>query len=410
MKKRCAIYTRVSTTMQAEKDYSSCDAQRDRIENYIKSQEDLEWFREYRDPGFTAANINRPALQEMMRDIESGKVDCVLTYKIDRLTRSSKDFYNLIEVFDNKGVTYVSVTEHFNTASAAGRLLRNIMLTFAQFEREMTSERVRDKCQQNAMKGLWGGGYIPYGYQRSKKGTLTHHPKSAKWVPLIFEKFSETKCVADTYQFVKDHRLVHDHLHRVVTINSVKRMLHNPVYIGKIRWRDQIFDGQHKPLVSKELFDHVQQLKQKRNRKKKCNRIYSLKQLITCSECGSNMGISFTNKAKRQYYYYECFKVKHRGKDKCSIKRVNAEKIEHFLSDYICRIADDTQYIESIAYRKLTQSSAGGRSGLELETGALNSLSFSISTTLKQLKSKLESRSKTERMLALQKTIKGIVY
>jgi site-specific DNA recombinase len=283
--KKCAVYTRVSTAMQAEKNYSSCDAQRDRIENYIKSQDDLELLKEYRDPGFTASNVNRPALQEMMRDINSGLVDCVLTYKIDRLTRSSKDFYNIIEVFDTKGVTYVSVTEHFNTASAAGRLLRNIMLTFAQFEREMTSERVRDKCQQNAMKGLWVGGITPLGYKRNKNGVLLPHPYSAKWIPLIFEKYSETQCATETYEFVKNQNLKHDQLGRIPSINSIRRLLKNPVYTGIIRWKDQKFPGQHKRLISDDLFNHVQTFKQKKRRKKRCYKNFFLKSLIECGEC-----------------------------------------------------------------------------------------------------------------------------
>ena len=150
---RCAIYTRVSTTGQADKEYNSCEAQRDRILSYVNSQEGLSIFHEYSDPGYSASTIDRPAFTEMLRDIAQKKIDAVLTYKIDRLTRSSKDFYNLIEYFDKYGVSYISVSEHFDTSSAAGRLLRNIMLTFAQFEREMTSERVKDKCEQRAKKG-----------------------------------------------------------------------------------------------------------------------------------------------------------------------------------------------------------------------------------------------------------------
>src|SRR3989338_2346580 len=159
MKKKSAIYTRLPTAMQAEKEYNSCEAQKDKILSYIKSQEDLEFYKEYSDPGFTGSNLERPALNEMLSDIAQGRIQSVLTYKIDRLTRSSKDFYSLIEYLEKYNATFVSVTEHFDTSSASGRLLRNIMLTFAQFEREMTAERTRDKLAQRAQKGMWNGGY-----------------------------------------------------------------------------------------------------------------------------------------------------------------------------------------------------------------------------------------------------------
>src|SRR3989338_3568646 len=145
MKKSCAMYTRVSTAMQAEVEYNSCEAQRDKILSYVRSQEDLEVYKEFSDPGFSGSTLERPALKELLNDIAAGKIQAVLTYKIDRLTRSSKDFYGLIEFFEKHSVSFVSVTERFDTSSASGRLLRNIMLTFAQFEREMSSERTRDK-------------------------------------------------------------------------------------------------------------------------------------------------------------------------------------------------------------------------------------------------------------------------
>ncbi len=176
--KKCAVYTRVSTTMQAEVEYSSCEAQKDRILSYIKSQEDLEFFKEYSDPGFSGGDLDRPALKELLRDIEEKKVDEVLTYKIDRLTRSSKDFYGLIDHFEKFNVSYVSVTERFDTSSPSGRLLRNIMLTFAQFEREMTGERIKDKLEQRAIKGLYNSGPCPFGYRRVDTKLVSDKPSA----------------------------------------------------------------------------------------------------------------------------------------------------------------------------------------------------------------------------------------
>jgi len=164
-----AIYTRVSTDNQAEKEYNSCEAQEEKIKSYIRSQEDLRLYKVYSDAGFSGASLDRPALKELLNDIVNGKIDCVLTYKIDRLTRSPKDFYTLIELFDKYGVSFISVTENFDTSSPSGRLLRNIMLTFAQFEREMTAERTRNKMGARAEKGMWNGVIVPYGYKKRER-------------------------------------------------------------------------------------------------------------------------------------------------------------------------------------------------------------------------------------------------
>lgn len=233
--KRCAIYSRVSTANQAEVEYSSCEAQKDRILSYIKSQEDLEVYKEYTDPGFSASDLDRPAMRELLRDIGQRKIDMVLTYKIDRLTRSSKDFYTLIEFFEKHGVSFVSVSEHFDTSSASGRLLRNIMLTFAQFEREMTSERTRDKLIQRAQKGFWNGGSTPFGYDREDK-KLIRNKKEAAIVQSIFEQYVLSRSLKQTVDFVKDGRFSTRYFKNGLTINGVVHILQNPAYIGKMRW------------------------------------------------------------------------------------------------------------------------------------------------------------------------------
>jgi DNA invertase Pin-like site-specific DNA recombinase len=166
---KCAIYTRVSTDNQVEVEFNSCEAQEAKIKSFITSQENMEIFKVYSDPGYTGANLIRPALNEMLDDIKQGKINLVISYKIDRLTRSLKDFYQLIELFEKYGVDFVSVTERFDTSTSSGRLLRNIMLTFAQFERELASERTKDKMLQRAQKGMWNGGIVPFGYKSKDK-------------------------------------------------------------------------------------------------------------------------------------------------------------------------------------------------------------------------------------------------
>jgi DNA invertase Pin-like site-specific DNA recombinase len=152
--KNCAIYTRVSTDLQAEKEFSSCEAQEEKIRAFVQSQDNWQVFKVYSDAGYSGANTNRPALQELLDDVKQRKIDIILSYKIDRLTRSSKDFYQLIEIFEQHNVSFISITERFDTSTPAGRLLRNIMLTFAQFERELTSERTKDKLLERARKGM----------------------------------------------------------------------------------------------------------------------------------------------------------------------------------------------------------------------------------------------------------------
>jgi len=152
--KQCAIYTRVSTDIQAEKEFSSCEAQEEKIRSFVKSQDHWQIAKVYTDAGYTGANTNRPALQELLEDIKQNKIDIILAYKIDRLTRSPKDFYQLIEVFDKYQTDFISITERFDTSTPAGRLLRNIMLTFAQFEKELTSERTKDKMLERAKKRI----------------------------------------------------------------------------------------------------------------------------------------------------------------------------------------------------------------------------------------------------------------
>src|SRR5579864_5499576 len=176
----CGLYTRVSSRNQADADYSSLETQRERLEAYCKSQDDYSVYRVYEDGGYSADSLDRPALREMLRDVRDGKLNCVLAYKIDRLTRSVKDFHLLMDLFDRHGVKFVSVTQSLDTQNPMGRLLRNILLDFAQFEREMTADRTRDKMFQRAQKGMWNGGNVPYGYLAENKRLIADPEQAAR--------------------------------------------------------------------------------------------------------------------------------------------------------------------------------------------------------------------------------------
>jgi DNA invertase Pin-like site-specific DNA recombinase len=251
--KKCAVYTRVSTSMQAEKEYNSCEAQKDRIASFIKSQEDMEAFREYSDPGFSGGDLDRPGLKALLRDIEGGQIEVVLTYKIDRLTRSSKDFYALIEFFEKYGVSFISVTERFDTSSPSGRLLRNIMLTFAQFEREMTGERIKDKLEQKAKRGFWNGSVPPIGYKKIDKKLVVDKNK-ASVIKELFETLVKTGHFFEVLALARKRGLTIHRTGNLISSSGLYDLLKNPIYIGKITWRGQYLPGIHQPIISEDLF------------------------------------------------------------------------------------------------------------------------------------------------------------
>ena len=243
----CGLYTRVSSRNQADADYSSLETQRERLEAYCRSQDDYTIYRVYEDGGYSADSLDRPALKEMLRDIREGRLNCVLTYKIDRLTRSVKDFHQLMDVFDRYAVKFVSVTQSLDTQNPMGRLLRNILLDFAQFEREMTADRTRDKMYQRAEKGLWNGGNVPYGYRAENKRLMVN-AQEAERVRFMFHRFADAPSLAR----------LRDELHRrgwytrsgkPWSKTALDQILRNPVYCGLVRFNEERFKGEHEALI-----------------------------------------------------------------------------------------------------------------------------------------------------------------
>jgi len=293
----CAIYTRGSTDNQAEKEYNSCEAQEEKIKAYIKSQEGLKLYKVYNEPGFSGTSLERPALKEMLNDIITVRIDCVLTYKIDRLTRSPKDFYTLIELFDKHGVAFISVTENFDTSSPSGRLLRNIMLTFAQFEREMTAER-----------------------------KLVINEGEAECIREIFKTFIETQSLAETRRRI--NQKYRTRAGKKFSKGSIDNILRNPIYYGKISYKGNLYDGIHKPIISEAIFLKAQSLRKVRVKQDtKINHTYLLSGLLKCAECGSIMTPTYTKnwqrdgKSPRFTYYYRCTKNYKHDWDRCNISK-----------------------------------------------------------------------------------------
>lgn len=206
---RCAIYTRKSSEEGLEQDFNSLDAQREACEAYIKSQMHEGWVlldKQYNDGGYSGGTMERPTFKELLKDIENDKIDIVIVYKVDRLTRSLMDCSKIIDVFDRHETSFVSITQQFNTTTSMGRLTLNILLSFAQFEREVTGERIRDKIAASKKKGMWMGGKVPLGYLKEDKKLIIHNEDAQK-VQMLFDKYLELKSVPKVMQYLKENEI-----------------------------------------------------------------------------------------------------------------------------------------------------------------------------------------------------------
>src|ERR1700746_3003304 len=259
-RKRCAIYTRKSSEEGLEQEFNSLAAQREACEAYIRSQQHEGWLlarNRYDDGGFSGGNLERPAAQRLLTDIRAGRIDIVVVYKVDRLNRSLTDFARLVEIFDAQGVSFVSVTQQFNTTSSMGRLTLNVLLSFAQFEREVTGERIRDKITASKKKGMWMGGIVPLGYDASER-TLVVNAAEAETVRCIFALYRELGCVrrvkgeADRLGLNTKRSTTADGIERggkPFSRGHIYNLLSNPIYIGEITHKGQLYPGQHQPLI-----------------------------------------------------------------------------------------------------------------------------------------------------------------
>ena len=260
---RCAIYTRKSSDEGLDQPHTSLDAQRDACKAYVLSQQHQGWRALetiYDDGGFSGGNLARPGLTALLADIKAGRIDVVVVYKIDRLTRALLDFVKIVEILDAAGASFVSVTQSFNTTSSMGRLTLNVLLSFAQFEREIAGERIRDKFASTRAKGLWVGSRTPLGYER-RDGVLAINPAEAEVIRTIFQQYIETQNLSAVVQFCAENGLLTRGAKgapgQPVSHASVANILKNPVYIGKLRHAGAILPGSHKGIVTPEIFDQA---------------------------------------------------------------------------------------------------------------------------------------------------------
>ena len=410
----CAVYTRVSTDNQAEVEFNSCEAQEAKIKSFIQSQENMEMFKVYSDAGFTGANINRPALTEMLQDIRGGRINLVISYKIDRLTRSPRDFYQLIELFEKYEVDFISVTERFDTSTPSGRLLRNIMLTFAQFERELTSERTKDKMLQRAQKGMWNGGIVPLGYKTENKKLLINK-KDAEIIKGIYESYITSCSIAKIYRELKI-KGVNDRKGVLFSKSRICYILRNIMYTGKTKYAGNLYQGVHQAIISEDMFQLAQAIHKNKKRSMRMYKKYSLAGLIKCKECGSHMTPCHANKKKqgkiKRYYYYRCTKTFHNDWNSCETRQVNANRLENYIFKNLERISHDKHYLDSLIFR-LNYTHGGDRIGLEPSERCSESAKISgeiFAQTLQHFVKILPEKKGIEKNLWAKKFIKNIVY
>jgi site-specific DNA recombinase len=339
---RCAIYTRKSTEHGLELEFNSLDAQRDACEAYIKSQASQGWKalpQHYDDPAYSGGNLDRPALQQLLKDIDAGRVDVIVVYKIDRLTRSLADFAKLVEAFDAKSISFVAVTQQFNTTTSMGRLTLNVLLSFAQFERELSSERVRDKVAASRRKGKWTGGTVPLGYDaRDKK--LVINKVEAETVRHIFGRYLELQSFGKLVEDLDAKGIVTKRRNTKArkyngqipfTYGPLAYFLKNRLYIGETGYKDKWFPGDHAAIVDRRTFDQVQQVLASKSAGRKATRSPGEALLLgkLYDDRGNRMSPSFSTKNGVRYrFYVSSALLRGRKTEAGSLGRVAAADIE----------------------------------------------------------------------------------
>ena len=338
-KLRCAVYTRKSSEEGLEQEFNSLDAQREACEAYIASQKPEGWVLvpdRYDDGGISGATLERPALKRLLADIEEHRVDVVVVYKIDRLSRALMDFSKLVEVFDRNNVTFVSVTQSFNTTTSMGRLTLNILLSFAQFEREVIGERIRDKFAASRKKGMWMGGFVPLGYD-VKDRKLVVNEAEAETVRRIFEKFTKTGSVTKLVRALRDEG-VRGKRGRLIDKGYVYQLFRNRVYIGEAVHKGVSYPGEHKAIISKALWDKVYAVLSEGPRRRAAARRAQtpalLKGLIF-GPTGCAMTPTHTRKGGRLYRYYIATDLLKHDAPACTVRRVPAAEIEGAVVDQV---------------------------------------------------------------------------
>lgn len=331
-KRRCAVYTRKSTEEGLEQDFNSLDAQRESCEAYVASQKAEGWVLvpdRYDDGGISGATLERPALKRLLADIEARKVDVIVVYKIDRLTRALMDFAKLVEVFDRNDVSFVSVTQSFNTKDSMGRLTLNVLLSFAQFEREVIGERIRDKFAASRRKGMWMGGWTPLGYD-VKDRKLVINERETELVRSIFTRFARAIPPQQLIEALTAEGALNKQ-DKPIDKGYLYRVLNNRVYLGEALHKGAAYPGEHDAIIDGVLWDKAHALINANPRaraKRPLGRTPALLKGLVFGPTGAAMTPTCTRKGGRLYRYYVSHDVIRTGKSPSPIRRVPAAQIE----------------------------------------------------------------------------------
>ncbi len=425
---RCAIYTRKSTEDGLEQEFNSLDAQRDAGEAYIASQKSEGWIclpDRYDDGGFTGGNMERPALKRLLSDIEDGEVDCIVVYKVDRLSRSLIDFSKIMDVLERRSVSFVSVTQQFNTSTSMGRLMLNVLLSFAQFEREMISERTRDKIAATRRKGKWSGGMPMLGYDVDARGGRLHvNDDEAARLREIFELYLNRLSLIEVVKELDARgwttkrwttRKGHERGGKPFNKNSLFKLLTNRIYLGKITYKDEVYDGEHPPIIDEEIFERAQRLLKRNGRSGAPyvrNRFGAvLKGLVRCMPCDCGMVPTHATKTtssggNKRYRYYVCQNAQSRGWHNCPSPSVPAPELERFVVEQVKAIGKDTALLaETLGESRRQREEAIGK--LEDEKRTLERELHRHNAELRDLAAKGRTNGvTTDRMADVQDRIK----
>ena len=386
-KKRCAIYTRKSTSAGLEMEFNSLDAQREACLAYIGRQEGWTVVDDhYDDGGFTGANTERPAFQRLLEDIDAGRIDIVVVYKVDRLSRSLLDFAKLMDRFNKAKAAFVSVTQNFSTADAMGRLTLNVLMSFAEFERSMIAERTRDKVVAARRKGKWTGGPVPLGY-RIVNGKLAIDVEEARVVRQIFGLYEAHRSII---RIIDELSAVGTttKTNRAWTKDGVLRVLKNPIYAGFTRHEAERFPGEHEAIVEPVMFDRVQAMMGRPapalNRRGEGDTI--LRGLARCGTCGAAMIVETARRGRRTYRYLRCDTAQKHGTEKCTARnRLPLGPVEEIVVGVLREHASQEKFGEKV--RAVLQ----GR--IDLRRHDLNTEAVALPKTIGEASSRVHSLS-----------------
>lgn len=421
---RCAIYTRKSTDEGLDQDFNSLDAQRESAEAFIRSQQHEGWIAlpdHYDDGGFTGGNMERPALKRLLADVKAGKVDCIVVYKVDRLSRSLIDFARIIEVLEGHGATFVSVTQQFNTTHSMGRLTLNILLSFAQFEREVIAERTHDKMSAARRRGKWVGGMPVLGYDVDPRGgRLIVNETEAARVRDIFELYLKERALLPTVKELSRRgwttkrwttKKGHERGGSAFNKTNLYRFLTNAVYIGKVDYQGEIYEGEHDAIISEDVFGRVRTLlrENRRNGGSEVRNRYGalLKGLLYCGSCKTSMIHAYTSQRGKRYRYYVCSHAQKNGWDTCPVKSLPAGEIERFVIETIRNIGKDDALAAEVI-RKAQDQNLQAAESLQNERKFLEKQLRSLDAEMRRLVKSMDQQSgarKTDRLAELQDRI-----